>query len=144
MSGIEFDVSQLAEFAARLKAGIPGERSAYRKGMRDIGKTIADSAKEKIANVSPETAASIKVGTRGADTVIIRAGGGRVISKLLEGDGYPGKWRHPLFGDKEHWYDEERHPYLWPAWKEHEDEVTEALGEYIAAAIRESIGDDGE
>ena len=36
--------------------------------------------------------------------------GQQLLPKLM--DGVAGPWRHPLFGDSEHWYAQEPHPYF--------------------------------
>jgi hypothetical protein len=135
MSGYKINTNGLAKLEKDFKTASRKQRSQYRKSLKRIGAIVADDARERIAEVSPETAASIKVGTRGASTVVVSAGDGRPIATLLEGDGHEGKFRHPLFGDKGHWYDQARHPYLWPAWEAKQKEVQAELKKAIQAGL---------
>lgn len=131
---IKANTDGLKELALKFRAADPAVKKAYREELKEIAKTVADDARERIADKSPPTAAAIKVGARGANKVTISAGK-RKIASLLEGDGHPGEWRHPLFGDREHWYTEERHPYLWPAWEANKQTVSDRMGRAIHDAM---------
>lgn len=129
------DTSDLERLARDFKAATPAVRREYRKSLKDAGRIVADDARRRIEPVSPPTAASIKVGTRGVDRVIIRTGKDRRIAALLEGNGHPGSWRHPLFGDREHWYRQRTHPYMHPAW----EAKKRAARRRLARAVRNGL-----
>lgn len=114
-------------------------RSDYRKGLKEAGQIIADDAKARIEDKSPETAKLIKVRTRMPATVIVQGGSkDHPVSKLLEGKGLPGFWTHPLFGDEDEKYVEKRDPHLYPAFEEHKDEALKKLQEHCIEAMAEA------
>lgn len=45
--------------------------------------------------------------------------------------------RHPLFGDKDHWYTNRTRPYFYKAVWQHTDEIKKRMNEAIIAAVRE-------
>ena len=132
------DASDLGKLAAAFRAATPAVKREYRKGLKDAGRLVADDAARRVAPYSPPTAASMKVGTRGVNRVVISAGKGRRIAALLEGDGTPGTWRHPLFGDDRHWYVQQRHPYLRPAWEAKRREAVDRMGRVIRDGLAEA------
>jgi hypothetical protein len=135
--GVHIDTAGLDKLAAQFKAASRKARRDYRLGLKEAGQVVADAAREKIADESPRTAESLRVGARGTAGITITAGSKDLpIASLLEGDGRPGTFSHPLFGNRAHWYREATHPYIWPAYLEKKPEVEKALLKYIADAIR--------
>lgn len=52
-------------------------------------------------------------------------------------EGYRGNWRHPLFGNRDHWYPQSPHPFFAPTIREHADDFRRAIGEAIDDALDE-------
>jgi hypothetical protein len=135
---VRANTRDLDKLTRQFKAAPKAVRREYRKGLKEIGKTIADDAKERIAPVSQEVAKTIKVRTRGVAQVSVQGGQrGKPIGRLLEGDGHEGFWTHPLFGDEDHRYTEARHPHLYPALQDHKEEAVEALQKHVKAGLRD-------
>jgi hypothetical protein len=137
--GVKIDATSLDKLQAQMKAGPPAVRSAYRKGLKSDGNIIRDDARARIADISPQTAANLKTFTSIPKATVTVQGGSkeRVISKLLEGkDGKKGTWRHPLFGDREHWYPEVTHPHLWPAFQKHKKTAMKRVKRDVVAGLR--------
>lgn len=63
--------------------------------------------------------------SRGNVRISVRRGkmpeGKENLPNRMEGIG--GKWRHPLFGDTEHWYAQPQHPWFYPTVKGDLEEV---------------------
>jgi hypothetical protein len=139
MTRVKIDARSLDKLSAQMKAGPRVTRSAYRKGLKDIGNTIRDDAKARIVHVSPETAALLKTSTSIPKATVTVQGGSKAhrIGKLLEGEhGEEGFWEHPLFGDRKHWYAERRHPHLYPAFQKHKKKAMKDLRKHVIEALR--------
>ena len=48
-------------------------------------------------------------------------------------------FRHPLFGDRDHWYDQKARPYVWPAVQATQQEVAD-LAENVIDEVFSSLG----
>lgn len=134
----KIDATSLDRLAVQMKAAERTTRSSYRKGLKEIGNSIRDDARARIVEISPETAAELKVSTSIPKASVSVQGGtkARRIGKLLEGhDGQQGEWRHPLFGDREHWYSQARHPHLFPAFEAHKKDAMKNLKRNVKDGI---------
>lgn len=139
MARVHADTSDLDKLAAQMKIASREVRREYRKGLKETGQLIADDAKARIQEKSPETAALIKVRTRMPATVTVQGGSkDHPISKLLEGKGVPGFWTHPLFGNEKDKYVEARDPHLGPAFREHKHDAMTKLGEHVKEAMAQA------
>lgn len=52
-------------------------------------------------------------------------------ASVYEGDGRPGRFRHPLFGNRSHWYSQRRRPFQGPA--------MDAEAPHAVAAIADAV-----
>lgn len=139
MAHFSIDTRDLDKLQAAFKAAPRSVRREYRNELKAAGRIVADDARKRIAPYSPPTAESMKVGTRGVNKVVVSAGKGRRIATLLEvGDRrHRNPWRHPLFGDRKHWYDQETHPYLAPAWKAKKRKTAKLLSKAVRRGLRD-------
>lgn len=135
---VTIDARSLGRLSLQMKAAERNVRSSYRKGLKEIGNDIRDDAAARIAPVSPTVAGELKVRTRMPATVIVEGGSKtEPIGALLEGHlGQQGAWRHPLFGNRAHWYSEMRHPHLYPAFKRGQPEAMKNLQDNVKDGIR--------
>jgi hypothetical protein len=135
--GVKINAKSLDRLQAQMKAAPKAVRSEYRKGLKEVGEDIAQGARERIVDKSPETARTIKVRTRMPASVIVQGGEkDKPIGKLLEGhDGIEGWWTHPLFGNEKKKYAEKRHPHLYPSFAEHKEEAVEKLKEHVKEGL---------
>lgn len=137
--GVKIDARSLDKLQAQMKAGPRVTRSAYRKGLKDIGNTIRDDAKARIVDVSPETAKLLKTLTSIPKATVSVQGGSKThpVGKLLEGkNGEQGYWVHPLFGDWRYKYREKRHPHLYPAFQKNKKKAMKNLRKHVVTALR--------
>lgn len=140
---ITANTDQLSKLAKKLVRQLPADvKKALQKSIKQAGQVVADDAKERASEIghgSGKIPGTIRVGANGA-TAVIRAGNARVPeAALMEGNGTPGAWRHPLFGNKKHWYTEERHPYLYPALLAKQDEAGQMLRDSVVDAINQGL-----
>jgi hypothetical protein len=83
------------------------------------------------ASWSTRIPGSIRV-TASAKTVSIRAGGARAPhAAAFEHGGDPGTFRHPVFGNRDVWVDQQARPFLTPAGQAHEEDLLAAVGQAI-------------
>lgn len=104
--------------------------------LKSVSQRVAEDAKAEVGGASTTVPGSIRVvsraGSRGHVKISVRAGGARApLAEPLEHGGKPGEFRHPLFGDKNHWYAQPAHPYLLPSLKRN---LT-----YLQAKIEEAL-----
>lgn len=132
MAFMKADSSDLSRFARRLVRESDKEiQTDLRKSARAAGNLVRDDARSRTDSVKAQK--SLRVGVSGATVTVTAGSKAQPLPKLLEGDGTPGTFRHPLFGNKDRWYEEARKPYLHPALEAKRDQVTDMLG---AAGLR--------
>lgn len=140
MPRVKIDARSLDKLAAQMKAGPRVTRSAYRKGLKDIGNVIRDDARARIVDVSPRTAKDLRTLTSIPKATVTVQGGAKdnPVGKLLEGKpgDKTGYWKHPLFGDRRHWYKERRHPHLYPAFQKNKKKAMKNLRKHVVAALQ--------
>lgn len=135
--GVGIDTEGLKRLQVSLRAASRDVRREWRNGLKSVGETVANDARALAEPHSKKVAASIHVRTSGRAGVAIVAGGPQLpIAALMEGHGVPGSWRHPLFGNREHWYEQQRHPFMFPAYEAKKHEVGARLQTYVAKGIR--------
>lgn len=117
-------------------------RRKLRPRLREAGRLVADDAKLRAA-WSKRIPRAIKVSTSFTRT---RPGVSVIVDRKTapharpyEHNGQPGTFRHPLFGDREHWYSQAARPFLAPALAA----KNEQAGRLIAAAVDEVTRDAG-
>lgn len=109
------DVVGLRELQRALKRFAPGVHKSFRKRLREIAKVVAADARGR-ASWSHRIPGAIQ------PFVTMKAAGVRVrAAKAQHGPLYEGgdqqraTFRHPLFGDRSHWYTQRTRPFLHPA-----------------------------
>lgn len=61
------------------------------------------------------TKLSVRFGKNGPGVSIVTSGQRAPHAALYENNGRPGSFRHPLYGNRSHWYSQPARPYLGPA-----------------------------
>ena len=117
-------VTGLTDLSRSLKAAADGSSKRLRTGLKSAGQIVQRQAQKnsrwsrKIPNkikVSV-TNTAIAVYVKDPEAVIFEVGG-----------------RHPLFGDRRHWYTQEPRPYLQLAATQTVDDVASAVLEAVAS-----------
>ena len=111
---VRVDAGDLAALQRALRRFDPELARAFRARLRDIAKVVAGEAKGR-AGWSRRIPAAIRpfVESRGAGVLVSakRAPHG----PLYEDVRHRGSFRHPLFGNRRHWYSQRTRPFLQPA-----------------------------
>jgi hypothetical protein len=138
-SGASFviDTSQLKEIGKRLRAADPALAKTLRLRLRALGQVVADEAKEQ-ADFSTRIPGSIRVRVSGFSVKIVaNADGTAPDAAPLEHNGVAGKFRHPVFGDRSVWVEQDARPFLAPALESKADLVEVAATSIIDDTLRE-------
>lgn len=122
-------------------------RNELRKELRASGEMVAAGARlladAHSTSISPTIKVRTRIQSRKAE-VEIKAGGGKVpIAGLFElgnkgsksaSATRGGRFRHPVFGNKSNWVDQDMHPYMGPTVKLREAAVTRRIGAAVDKA----------
>jgi hypothetical protein len=116
------------------------------KALRVAGQLIADDAKAIIGAHSTTIPGTIRVRVSKTKISVVAGGGDNAIAGLLElgnkGHGKSqaaarsGRFRHPVWGNRENWVDQPMHPYLLPAAEKNERKIERLEGQAVADAMR--------
>jgi len=132
-ASVTVNMQSFAHLARDMKRVAPLMYKEIHHGLKDIGGIVADEARKNAA-YSEKIAKSIKVRARGF-TVSVVASGRLAELEEMGRKGTPGRWRHPLFGDRLHWYDQQSRPFLYPALKSKAELVDLAVWTLVGSAL---------
>lgn len=146
------DASGLRGFAEGLRRASPEMAKQLRTKMRRAGERVRDDAKviASASDVPSGIAPSIRVraslaGAGSGVHLSVLAGpkndgdtaGGVGAAAAVEHRGEPGTFRHPLFGNRDYWFEQRAHPYLRPAAERNMARVADE----VLAATQEVLDD---
>lgn len=149
------DVSDLLALPKVLRAIDPAAKKELTRGLRALGRVIADDAKSKVRSIPSKgtesyhgvrgsiralVANAIKVKISGLNVKVVQEKAGYpadAVSRLWELGGKDSRtyWSHPLFGNRDVQIRQESHNYLMSSALEHEDEIKEAAEKAIMAGL---------
>lgn len=149
--GAGIDTRDFHDLAKALRKAAPQTNRALKRRLRRGGEIVAIEARSIASEHSTSIPPTIKVRTLGATVAVIAGGSGVPIAALMElgntGDAKSatasrsGKFRHPVYGNREVWVDQPMHRYLAPAAELHmvevEREVVGALEEAAQTIVFE-------
>lgn len=119
----------------QLRATAPAVRKALNRDLRGYALVVAGQAKRN-ASWSAQIPKSIGVTvTSRYAAVRVRGTLGPLYERGGKGRGST-EWRHPLFGDRDHWYTQHARPFLAPAIASTEKTAIAAMGRALDAAMK--------
>lgn len=121
------DAQGFKKFQADIRRADPKAQRLLLKRIKDrVSEVIVPAAQSK-ASFSSRIAGSIKVSST-AKGVSVKAGGPTAPhAAAFENRGVFGKFRHPVFGQRDQkWAEQDAHPFLTPAGEEHEADLVDA------------------
>lgn len=130
---LRVDMSQVKAFGRRLEVEAPQLTAGFQAGLMEAAEITAAKARRNAASFprkGPGTtriADSVRVRRRGFRVRVQAGAAGAPEAAPIEHHGRSGSFRHPLFGDREHWYSQPAHPFLTPAAEESLPEVEAAV-----------------
>lgn len=129
------DIGSVSKLASAFKVASPAVAKSFRANMRTAADATVKDAQDRISPHSNKIPASIRRGGS-VGTLTVSAGGPKAPNAApLENGGQDGEFRHPLFGDRNDWVNQQAHPFLHPAAEAQAD----VLGVKIDAVIDEAI-----
>lgn len=125
---------QLRELGGDL-GDIPKELSReLRPQMRKTAQPILNRARRNASwstRIPKATRIQTSLSTRHPGVAIAVSGKKAPHAPLYENKGKPGSFRHPLFGDRSHWYTQAARPFLRPAVDAYEDKVVADVDDVV-------------
>lgn len=117
LTGGGVDTRDFAKFAKALRKAAPAMAVALRTNLRAAGEIVAVEARKNANEISPDgrIAKTVKVRVSGATVSVVMGGPGAPHAAPIEHKGTAGKFRHPVYGNKNVWVDQDAHPMLHPA-----------------------------
>jgi hypothetical protein len=117
---------------------IRGAREAERKRLEEAAEIVAEKAREISSGFSRRIPLSVRVRTYRGTTYV--EAGGPTAPNAFPFDPPPGQVpsRHPLFGNRKHWYNQPYRPFLEEAAEEAADKAAEAYAKVVDDWCRET------
>ena len=135
---MSIDRGQLQALIRDLGAIPPDLKRELRPGLRKAAQPAVARIRSN-ASWSSRIPGATKISTSFGKTpgVTIRVNAAQAPhARPIEHDGQPGTFRHPRWGDREHWYDQPARPFFYRAVQEKADQVTNAIGDAVMDAAR--------
>jgi hypothetical protein len=125
-SGSAIDTRAYSDAAKALRKGSKHLNRELRKRLRKAGEIMAVEARSIASEHSEKIPPTVKVRVAGATVAVVAGGEKAPIAGLFElgntgnksksaSASRGGKFRHPVFGNRENWVDQDMHPFLLPA-----------------------------
>jgi len=133
-SSFSINTNSLKELARDLEETVPGTKRALTVSIKESAEIVATEARG-LSSWSSRIPGSIRV-LGSNQKVVVRAGGAKAPHAApYENHGFPGTFRHPLFGDRDHWYPQAARPFLTPALANKSDELNRTVLANLDAAF---------
>lgn len=134
--GIEIDTSSFTKFARDLRKADAALAQRLGKNLKAAGEIVAADARRR-AGFSSRIPSSIRV-MRAGDKIRVEAVAKKAPdARVLEHGGLMGKFRHPVFGNRDNWVAQQARPFLRPAAIAGRAAVVRAAQKAVDEALRE-------
>lgn len=114
-------------------------KRATHEGLRAAAETIADAARAISGRFSRRIPASIRVTVAGKSAAVKAGGRKGELAPNAAMFETPGA-RHPLFGDKSHWYFQPHRPFLEEAAQARGDKAAEEYADAVIDSWKRTLG----
>lgn len=135
VASVQIDVTPLKRLAADLRAAAPAAAKELRLGLKAAAQIVAEAAKVEAPNTKEPIPPTIAVRTAGVSVKVIAGGVKAPAAAAFENQGQPGRFWHPVFGNRHAWVSQAAHPFLAPAYDDHGVEVEAAVTSAIGVAL---------
>jgi hypothetical protein len=154
---VSVDAADFAALLGRTSRLSPELKKALRKRIRDAGTTAANAAKDEVQKAPlthgrrPKDRGLRKGIARGIKVQIAASQNSKRVGVVIKssGSGLPAekkplvrRWnrvngfRHPLFGDKDHWYPQKGRPYWGSVMSRRKDELARQVRQALDEALQ--------
>jgi hypothetical protein len=145
VTDIIVDTKHLASFGKQLRVESPELEKEFHLELAAAGEIVAVKARQNAQSFPRQYGATTRIARsirvkRRLTTVKVFAGGDEAPEAApIEHGGLGGMFRHPLFGDKDHWYPQQAYPFLTPAADSSLPEVEAAVMVAVDSAIARMV-----
>lgn len=138
-AGFRVTTKELRSLAKDLVKSSKLTRRALLLGLKAAGEVVAVDARER-ASWSTHIPGTIKtrVSTASVSVKVVAGGPNAPDAAPLENHGKAGKFRHPVYGNRQVWVDQPARPYLAPAVDARQDEIVELVTKSVDDALAAS------
>jgi hypothetical protein len=141
---VRVNVEGIEQLADGLRRAAINVEERVRAQLLKNGERTAEVAAANASEHSKSIPPTVKALPTESGAIVSAGDGSSPLPSLMEkGSEFkpnPALWRHPLFGDREHWYGQKTHPYLLPAVVETRAENDAAIATALGDLARETIG----
>lgn len=138
---VQIDASEYKRFSQQLRQAERGVKNSIRKRVREAGKPLSEAIiREGAEPMPPRVAARFqangvaRLSQTGTAVRIVLGRKGAYVA----GPDHTGKLRHPLYGNREHWYSTQVPSGTWTkAYEAHQDEAVEAVSRVLQDVMEE-------
>ena len=133
--GVSIDTSSFAKFARALKVIDPDLKKELRAGLKAAGEVVAEDARAR-SSWSTRIPGSIKVSVVGNTIKVVANAKKAPDAKPLEHGGQGGTFRHPVFGNRDAWVNQDARPFLRPALLANKEAAVAAAKRAVEKVLR--------
>jgi hypothetical protein len=133
------DTRSLSRLSRELRAAAPDAQRAARARIKAAAEVVAQDARQR-ASFSRRIPDSIVVRGSGLRMKIVAGGDKAPDAAPLENQGRQGTFRHPVFGNRERWVNQQARPFLAPALDAHREMVANEIEAAVVEAVDRAIG----
>lgn len=131
----------LSELARDLKAADPLLLKELRTGIRKAAEPARQQVKQNASAVSSRIASAVppprvSFAKRGASVRIVVNAKKAPHARALENKGKPGKFRHPLFGNRKKWISQPAQPFFWSGVRQADPAISREMNRVIDEVTR--------
>lgn len=133
------NVDGLRTLSANIRRSSPQLARRLRTGLRKGGELVATDARA-FSSWSSRIPKSIRVESRGSRVDVVAGDEDAPHAAPFEHLGFPGQFRHPVFGNREVWVSQAARPFLTPAARVNGSRVADLVLAEITSVLDEAFG----
>ena len=106
------DTRDFAKFAKALRKAAPELNVRLRTKLKGAAEFVAEDARKRAAPNSTKIPPSVKTRVTGVTTTVVAGGKKAPNAVPFEHYGKQGRFRHPVFGNRDVWVTQQAHPFF--------------------------------
>ena len=138
--GVAGDTRALNRLARDLRRAAPEVYAETRGRIRAVAEVVADGGRSNAEAFSTRIPGTVRVVGAGLSVKVIAGGDAAPDAAPLENKGREGTFRHPVFGDRQKWVEQQARPFLAPALDERREMVEQEIEAAAVDAVRRVVG----
>ena len=114
---------------------IPSKGESTRRGRRPLRESLARATQARVKTAGRSAGVMVWISPRRMPP------GQHTLPAYVEGFPPFNRWRHPLFGNADYWYQQRSHPFFYRTLRPYRDRAERAMEEVLDAAAARLIDD---